>query len=614
MQVYDFIEREKRFYDTRTIPITAGDEYSQMQLIKAINFTRRNKYIDENAYDDIIGDFPYDNISKYRIRLEARSTDFDFKHIESEPVDESDEARASMLVATKALHKKMRAIKFGPFLNKYAYIRAEYGGFIAKKTADGIHYVPWENVVTDMSDILGGPIIEKHYMRPSDLKKTGWDNVDDVIRTAAEKSRDKEIKAGSSEEAETIGRLIEVNELHGEVPLSMLYEAQGKDYEEEDELEYVWASIIIAPLGKDEKGENEGIVLKAVEISEEEFPYKYDARHPMTGRGLGEGIPEELSEHQRWHNFYRTEEARAVAIGGKVLFVTDDGEVVDTIYDEGIDHGTILKVGEGRTFTQANVMPNSVPMFQAIDQSWDVSADKNTSSFEAVMGEESKSGTPFRAQYMQNLAGTSQFEQEREDMGFFIKEIVEDWILPDALEEAASDGEIFETFSKKELQLIDKVIVESALTDKVVEASLNGQVLSPEMVDTLRQAMKRDMVQKGNKRKLTDIKEFIKNAGEKVIVHTTDEQRSKAVLFESYSNAINLFQATDPGFHAIRSRILDQMGISEDELALYVEEAMQATEQLEQQQLSPGQPVQAQKSGLLLDQLEKERNPIAETI
>lgn len=607
MMVLDFIQREKTFYESRTIPLIAGDEFSQYETIRAVNFARRNKYIDENAFDDIIGDFPYDNISKYRIRLEARSTDFDFKHIEVEPIDESDEARVSAMVATKALHKKMRDIKFGKFLNKYSYIRAEYGGFIAKKTADGVHYVPWENVVTDQSDILGGPVIEKQYMSPSELKRSGWDNVDDVIRTANAKKKDKDIKDNSADEAETLGRLIEVNMLEGEVALSMLKEAQDENYapHPDDEVEFVWARIFIAPMGKDKDGNNQGMVLKAEEITEEDFSYMYDARHPLTGRGMGEGIPEELSEHQRWHNFYRTEEARAVAIGGKVLFVTDDGEVVDTIYDEGIDHGTILKVGEGRTFNQANTMPSSVPMFQSIDESWDASADKNTNSFDAVLGEEHKSGTPFRAQFMQNLAGTSQFEQEREDMGFFIKEIVEDWLLPEALEEAAEEDNIYDSFTKKEILLIDKVIVESALTDKVVEATLEGQVLNPEMVQVLRDAMQRDLLQKGSKRKITDIREFIEKAGEKVIVNTTDEQRSKAVLFESYSNAINLFQATDPGFHALRSRILDQMGVSEEELALYVDDAMQAAEQL-----SPEQGGQRPPGGIQLEEQRRERNPV----
>jgi len=607
MKIYDFIESEKRFYESQHIPLISGDDYSQYQLIRAINLTRRNKYSEANlAKDDIIGDFPYDNISKYRIRLEARSTDFDFKHIEVEPVDESDEARVSAMVSTKALHKEMREIKFGKFLNKYADIRPEYGGFVAKKTKDGVHYVPWENLVTDMSDILGGILIEKHYMRPAELKKTNWDNVDEAIRTAADKKKEKDLRDGSDKKAETLARFIEVNEVHGEIPRAMLLEAQDEEFTPEDETEYVLASVIIAPMGEDENGDTVGVTLKAEEITEDEYPYKYDVRHPMTGRGLGEGIPEELMEHQRWHNFLKTETFRAIAIGGKILFYTDDGNVADTIFDAGIEHGSILRIGEGKVFNQANTMPNSVPMYQAEDEAWDRSADKNTNSFEAVMGEESKAGTPFRAQYLQNMAGTSQFEREREDMGFFIAEIVEDWILPEALKKAAADDEIYETFTKQELQLIDKVIVEQQVTDELVQMTLDGKVVSPEMVETLRQSIQQSLVQKGPKRKITGIKEFIKKAGKKVVVHTTDEQRNKAVLFESYSNAINLFDATDPARYALRAKILDQMGISEQELALYTEEAMAAAAQL--------QPTEPQRSSMDMTQMNKEANPLAQSI
>lgn len=591
MQVLSFVESEKQFYETQDIPLIAGDDYSQYQLIRAINFARRSKYIDNNAYDDIIGDFPYDNISKYRIRLEARSTDFDFKHIENEPEDESDEARISSMVATKALHKKLRDIKFGKFLNKYADIRPEYGGFIAKKTKDGVHYVPWENVITDMSDILGGVIIERHYMRPAELKKTNWDNVDEAIMTAAEKSKKKDLKSSSDNQATTMARFIEVYEVHGELPKSYLLEAQGEEWEMEDENTYVLCSIIIAPFGIDSDDEDtQGVILKADEIDQKDYPYKYDVRHPVTGRGLGEGLPEELSEHQRWHNFYKTETARAIAIGGKVVFVTDDGEVVDSIYDEGIEHGTILKVGEGRMFQQANNLPNSIPSYQNEIAMWEDSANKNASSFDAVIGEEAKSGTPFRAQYMQNIAGTSQFEREREDMGFFIKEIVEDWILPEALEEAAKDDEIYESFTKEELRLIDKTIVEKNLTDEIVQATLERKVMSPEKVQQMREEMQMELTEKGTKRAIKNIKDFIKNAGKKVVVHTTDEQRNKAVLFESYSNALNLFEANDPARLALRSRILDQMGVTEQELALYAQEAAQMASQLPGGQQGGGTP------------------------
>lgn len=583
MNIYSFVESERQFYETQDIPLISGDDYSQYQLIRAINFTRRNRYISDNAVDDIIGEFPYDNISKYRIRLEARSTDFDFKHIEVEPVDTTDKARISALVATKALHKKMRDIKFGQVLNKFADNRPEYGTTLFKKTPDGVHIVPWENGITDMTDIINSPIIERHYYTPSQLKKSGYSNVNEIIETANQKTKEKDLKDGSDSEATTIGRFIEVYEVTGELPRSIILQAQDMDWTEDDENEFEMCHIMFAPEGKDKDDKPLGTILKADIISEKDYPYKIDVRHPVVGRGFGEGIPEELAEHQRWHNFYKTEEARAVAIGGKVLFVTNDGSVVDSIYDDGIEHGTIMQVGDEKMFQQLTTMPNSVPVYQNIRAEWSNSADKNTSSFEAVLGEESKSGTPFRAQYLQNIAGTSQFEREREDMGFIIKEIVEDWLLPDALAEAAKESEMNETFSKEDLQLIDSVIVEKHVLDNSIKQLLSGSPVAPEQTDMMRQDAQRQLNKKGARRNIKNIQEFIKEAGKSVVINTTDEQRSKQVLYESLSNAINMAKGidkSDPAQLAMRDMVLDQMGITPQKLAQYAEQAMAFAEQM----------------------------------
>lgn len=596
MQIFEFVEGAKQFYETRTIPLQSGDDYSQYDLIRSINYARRSRYLDENAFDDIIGEYPYDNISEYRIRLEARSTDRDIKHMEVEQVDSSDEARVSAIVATKALQKKLRDLRFGRKLNEYAMVRPRYGAVLWKRieTEDGkeVYIVPWENVVTDMTDILSSPIIEKHFYTPAQLKKQKtWNNVDLAITTAREKKKSKDINDKTNAEADTVGMYIEAIEVTGEITKAELLEAQEKEWSDDDQNEYVLARIIYAPMGQDKDGKHQGVIFRADELTEDEYPYKLDVRHPVIGRAFGEGIPEELAEHQRWHNFYKTEEARAVAIGGKILFITNDGNVVDSIYSDGIEHGTILQIGDDKMFSQLNTVPNSVPVYQTITESWDVSADKKSSSFEAVMGEESKSGTPFRAQYLQNVAGTSQFEQELEDMGLFLEEIISDWILPDALQEAAASDEIDEVFSKEELDLIDRTIVEIELTERVADMTLNAQVLSPEMVEQLRQSMRVQLQQKGSRRKLTEIKKFIEAANDKVVVHTTDEQRSKAVLFESWSNAINLAKGidrTDPVQLALRDKILDMLGVSEQELTMYANQAMQEAAMMAPQQPQGG--------------------------
>jgi hypothetical protein len=575
MQILDYIEGQRSFYDNQTIETPGNPDYSQSKLIYAINRARASKYLTDNAHDDIIGEYPYDNVSKYRIRLEARATDFDPKHIEIEPKSASREDRISAMIATKALQEHMRDVDFGSFLDEYANTRPEYGGFLCKKTKDGIVRTPWENVVTDMSDIMGGVIIERHYYLPSQLKKMGWKNVDMVIETAAMKKKKQDMKQENGETTETITELIEVWELHGEVPLSMYKEAEAEydeteyTYDPADDLEFVQCQMIVAPQGKDEKGKMQGIILQANE--ESESPYKYDARNPMVGRGLGEGIVEELSEHQRWHNFYKTEEARAVAIGGKVLFVTDDGNVIDSVFDAGIEHGTIMKVGEGKMFQQLNTLPTSVPLYQNIREDWNTSGDRVTSSFDTKIGEDAKNTTTYRGQYLLDENANSQFMQYREHMGRFVREVVEDWLLPEALEKAAEKDELYAMFSPSELMLIDEVLVEKYVLNEQVRVLLEEKrPVSPEEQEAMRIGAQVSLARTGNKRSIKDIKDFVKrDVLGNVYIHTTDEDRSKAVLFESYSNLLQVVDPASPEGMAIKDKIMDMLGISREQLAMY---------------------------------------------
>jgi hypothetical protein len=577
----NYIESLRQFYDTRTIEVPGDDSYSQAELINEINCARLSRYVSDNASDDIIGAFPYDNITKYRIRLEARATDFDTSHITIDPLNGSRKARVSAMIVTKALQKYMRKIKFGNTLNKITDTLPEYGGVLVKKTKEGVHVVPWENVVTDMSDIMGGAIIERHYYLPSQLKKMGWDNVDDVIATAAVKKKKVDMQDEDAENTETMTELIEIWEVHGEVQKIMydyaeaMFEGNEYEYNPEDETEFVSCQIILAPQGKNDDGDMQGVFLQVNEEGPLSDTYRYKARNPHSSRGLGQGIVEELGEHQRWHNFYKTEEARAVAIGGKVMFVTDDGNVVDTIYDDGIDHGTILKVGENKMFQQANTLPNSVPIYGNIRAEYSDTADKLTNSFAVALGSQEFSDTPFKAQYLQDINSNSQFKQYYEEISEeLVVPIINDWLLDEALADAVKDQEIYETFSRQELNLIDEVIVEANLTEQVVEASLNQQVLDPAMVEQMRTSMQNQLNKSGTKRQVKEIKEFVKkDAIGQVVVHVSDEQKNKRALFESFSTAMTLFAENDPARLAIRDRILDQMGVSKEELSLYVEEA-----------------------------------------
>jgi len=598
--IYSFIREQRNTYETKTIPVPGLGDWNQYDHIEKINAYWSDTYEEDDAFDDVIGAFPFDNIHKAPTLLEARSTDFDTKHIEVPPINGSRRARISSMIATKALSNHLEDIKFGQTMNRASYIRAKFGGVHLCKEGEKVVVDKWEQLITDQADIMSAPVIKRMYMSPSELlSMKAWKNTKDAIR-GAETHRGQNIGTEASDDnADSTGHLIEVFIAEGDFSVSFLKDAQSRrnntewEYDEEEDFEYVYARIICCGADWDAKGvdgekEENGLVMYA---EEEKMPLrKYLARNPMTGRGLGESVPEVLFEPQKWWNFTKTEEIRMIAIAGKMLFVTDDPDILANIFDEGVDHGTVLRTGQGRDLRQLNQMPTGTPVYQNMRSEMKENARELTSYFPANSGAESKANVPFKAQYLQAVTGDATFQQYREELGFLYKEVVEDWLLPDALKKAAASDEIFATFSPQELQLIDEVIIESQILDAVFEASHMGKKVSPEMVDLMRQQMQGDLRREGSKRTITDIEEYIKEAGKFVRVHTTDEQRDKATIFESYYSLLQILDPQDPRFNAVVGKILEGLNITKEELELYADTSIQGqqgnpeTKQLEASQ------------------------------
>lgn len=582
--IFSYIREQRNYYETQDIPVPGfSHDWSQKDHINKIDAYWSDQYEEGDAYDDVIGDYPFENIHKAPTLLEARSTDFDQKHIEVEPKNGSRDARISAMIATKALANHMEDIHFGMFMNEVSYIRAKYGGVLASKEGEKIVVDKWQQLITDQADIMSAPRIKRYFMSPSELSKMkgSWQNVKEAIK-AAEEFRGQDIgEESADDDAESTGNIIEVFAVEGDLPKCLLYSAQairdGEVYEEheDDRYEYEYGRIIVCGADwvemKDNKTMENGIVFYA---EKEDKPLqKYLARNPLAGRGLGEAVPEVLFEPQKWWNFTKTEEIRMIAIAGKKLYVTDDPDILANIFDAGVDHGTVLRVAQGKSLTELNQLPTGTPIYQTMRGEMFENIQRLTSSFAAAIGEEAKSGTPFRAQYLQNIEATSQFEQYREEMGFFYKEIIEDWVLDDALAKAAKEDEIYATFTPQELALIDDVILNNELIQMRVEAVQKGQVITPEQMEIMRDALQRKL-RKDNKRTIKGIKEYIKKASRKVRVHTTDEQRNKAVLFESYANLLQLLNPQDPRFNALIDKVMQALGITKEELELYNDETI----------------------------------------
>lgn len=569
MSIYSFIRDAQRSYESDYISIVQGYEYNQLDTIQRVTLYWASKYIDGD-YDEILGKLPFDNVVIGAVEKEAQATDFDTKDIQIRPISSSSKNRWKAKLATKALNLHLEKTKFAKTLNQICHTRALYGGVLVKKTENGTKVVPWQNVITDQSDINSGIIVERHYYTPAELKqKKGWNNIDEAI-TQARKYRSTEMDDDTSL-SETFGELIEVWEVHGVLPKTIWnYEADPNDYERR--------MIVVVGANWNETNEDGGTIENGIVLynePEKESPYKYNARNPIPGRGLGVGVVESLFETQTWHNFTLAEQFRTMSIAGKPFFDSDNPKMASNLFK--LPHGTVLKrSAEHSQTTLVNTMPSGLPMYDGLRAEMRNTGNEIVGQFDAVTGK-SNVNKPLGVVAIENIEGHSRFEQEREEIGELIEEIIRDWELPKAIKSAKNEGFLFASFSAKEILEIDDIIVNKELTKFAVNETLRGRLLTPEIIEQERSSILRQISKNGMHRLITDIESMLDDKYGNVRIMTTSESRDRQAWFQDRTAILQYLTPEDPRYSAIVDSIMDEMGITIEDIQLAAEQNTMAT-------------------------------------
>lgn len=564
MSIYSFIRDAQRSYESDFISVVEGYEYNQLDTIQRVTLYWSSKYIDGDE-DEILGKLPFDNVVIGAVEKEAQATDFDTKDIQIRPISSGNKDRWRAKLSTKALNNHLEKTKFAKTLNQICHTRALYGGVLVKNTEEGARVVPWQNVITDQSDIQSGIVVERHYYTPAELKKKkGWNNIDEAIAQAKE-YRSTEMD-DDTHLSETFGELIEVWEVHGVLPKTIWdYEADPNDYERR--------MMVVVGAHWNETNEDgdtmeNGIVL--YNEPESESPYKYNARNPIPGRALGVGVVESLFETQTWHNFTLAEQFRSMSIAGKQLFDSDNPKMAANLFK--LPHGTVLKRSAEHSPTQLiNTMPSGLPMYDGLRAEMRNTGNEIVGQYDAVTGK-SNVNKPLGVVAIENIEGHSRFEQEREEIGELIEEIIRDWELPKAIKAAKNEGFLYANFAAKELLEIDEIIVNKELQKFAVEETLNGNLLTPERMQQQRQRVVRELGKNGMERLITDIEDMVDDKYGNVRVMTTSEARDRQAWFQDRTALLQYLNPQDPRYSAIVDSIMDEMGITLEDIQLAVEQ------------------------------------------
>jgi len=599
MKIQTEFNNIKTNYD-KTIDLVSGLQFSQKKQIKTIEFYNNSKYL--NGMKDELGrDKPFFNILNAICDVENTAKDVDTKDINITSDDDNHYLESFLL--SKDVYVWMKEANFAKTLNDMRDTHTRYGSLLVKKCIKDykgektlrVEIPEWKNTMTDQVDIIGGAIIETHWMSAAELSKMKeWDkkSVKEVLNKLRKESSSKRVP---------------VYEVRGWFPRSFIKDAESKTYTETDEINYSYQLYYIVgnPVESGDQEVKDALTCVYWEDDTEEV-YKYLARKPKAGRSFGVGVVEEGEEAQVWTNDAVLKQYRAMEYTTKVIGQSASKKLKGRNLLTETDDGTILEHEDGKPIEPLNLLPSGgLQQYNAIITQWYDQLEKTTSAYSAQRGETPPSGTPFRLQATVLQQSSSVFKTLQQEFGIFITEIFEDWVMPYLATKLTKAHILSYNFSPEELKDIDKKFSIAEANKMVVQKILSGQIATPEEYEAW-MVSAGDFIKETKGQRFIDIpKDFYKNLKAKVTVNITGEQRNKAATLESLNNILTVYASNpmlsqDPVASQLLSRIIELSGagISPISITSAINEKSKAMQQ--QHQMQPtgqtGQPTQSQFS------------------
>lgn len=556
--------------------------FNQKGLINTIEFYNNSKYLN-GQLDELGREKPFFNILNAICDVENTAKDLDTKDINITSDDGNHYLESWLL--SKDIQVWMKETNFAKTLNDMRDMHTRYGSLLVKKVIKTdedsnekeltLELPEWKNLITDQVDIIGGAIIETHYKTVMDLvKMTEWKQ--DKIKEVVQKLKG----LGSS-------KRIPIYEVRAELPKSYIKQVNGEKFTEDDEVTFSYQLYYLAGLPT-ESGKDTSIMEDTIPLyweDDTERVYKYLARKPKAGRSFGVGVMEEGEEAQVWTNDAVLKQYRAMEYTTKVIGQTASKKLKGrNLLSETID-GTILETEENKPITALNLLPSGgLQQYGLLIAQWYSQLEKTTSAYAAQRGEVPDSGTPFRLQATVLQQSSSVFKTLQQEMGIFITEIIEDWVMPYLATKLTQEHILAYEFSPEELKEIDNKFTAKMANQRAIDAILSGKMTTQEEYDGWIQNYDTMIKQTKSQRFIQIPKDFYKNLEAKVTINITGEQRNKAATLESLNNILitvarNPSLIQDPVMSQVLLKIIELSGAGISPISLTAGMAEQAKQQ-----------------------------------
>lgn len=598
--IYSFITSQEANF---SLPITISENY-EWNMRDHINLTvlYKNSHYKTGKDDNK----PFKNIIRPILNLAYRAEGFDVKDINLF-VNDAKNYYKSFLI--KKYHEKWaRENHIDTFIDNLVESYVDYGGVLVKDVNNvRPEVVPMQRIAfVDQTDILCGPIAERHNYSPDELRNEAgknWKNIEDVITLAQD---NKIVDKKSGQHANTPGKYIEVYEVHGVFPKHWLYDTdkignyEGNYYDPESDENEMVRQLHICTFYQSEDGNKHGITL--YKGKEKEIPYKLLLRDEIFGRALGLGGAEELFEPQVWVNYSEIHKKNMLDAASKMLLQTTDPAYANRNKIQNMDNLEITITEPKTRIEPINTQPINFQFFEKSILDWEDHARQMGAATEAVLGEPPTAGTPFKLQDLLVQQGLSLHEYRKGKIATFVGEIYKDWIIPHLSAEIIEGQEFLSELDLSELQNVADNLVIHETNKMLKEKILNGEEILSEDEEAHKQMVREQFMKGGNKKFIEILKGEMKDAPIDVEVNIVGKQKNLSQIVDKLTNIFRqLISAPqvldDPRMAKIFNQILESSGLSPMDFYQKPQPQMQQPQMQQPQmpQLPQGQPALTMK-------------------
>lgn len=516
----------------------------------------------KNIHEDVVK-----NIVRRIIELQKTERDIDVKDIELY-VDEPGMEHLSFLV--KKYYEDVFVVKndIDTFIDEWLEQRIVYGGGLAKKGKDARpEIIPLESIAfCDQTNILKGPIAFKHDYNPEELKdmeSVGWGSpssgatttVDELIEMARESREDPD---NLGVENKTPGKYIEVYEVYGVLPRSFITDNYSTDYSMQMHICAFYQS-------KTQKGKRVGAILFRKEIKSS--PLKKTIQYPIFSRALGFGGVEQLFDAQVWTNYSEQKMKDMLDSASKTIIKTTDPEFGRRNTIKDLENLSVVALQDGTDASQLDTFPKNLALFDRWQQAWETHAQGKSFANNPILGEESKSGVPFRAQERQVLQGKGPHEKEQGRYAKDLEAVYRDWFIPHIVEEVTKGARFLSELSTEELAFVAERVVNNMAEKYKADAIFSGKEITPEMVEMFKEDARARLEKRGSKLFLEILKGEFKNKALRIKINVKGKQKNLADYVDKLVNVFRQVMAApqilqDKGMRDLFNQIIEGSGLN----------------------------------------------------